>query len=224
MTDNAGTIHIQSLVVTPLEENCYVLWNDAQDCIVIDPGGDVDHISAVLEKQKLRPQLIINTHGHIDHIGANADLREQTGARIGIHPMDAPMLQSSLLCGAQWLGMEYREHSPDFLYAEGQTIGTGALQFEVFHTPGHSPGSCILLNRANNFLVGGDLVFAGAVGRWDLPGGDEDTLFQSILQKFLPLPDEVRVYPGHGPATTVGAERRNNPFLIPLERVRRERG
>ncbi|MGI8906204.1 MAG: MBL fold metallo-hydrolase [Candidatus Sumerlaeaceae bacterium] len=217
-------VQIHTLVVTPLEENCYVLWNGDADCVVIDPGGEVERIWAFLSEQKLCPQLILNTHGHIDHIGANAELRDLTRARIGVHGLDAPMLDSAVLCGAQWIGLPYREHKPDFLYADGQTIGSGKLQFEVSHTPGHSPGSCILLNRANRILMGGDLVFAGAVGRWDLPGGNEEVLFQSIADKFLPLADDMQVYPGHGPATTVGAERRSNPFLAPLERLRQARG
>ena len=215
------SIHVHTLVVTPLEENCYILWNDAGDCVVVDPGGEVERISAALAERGLKPQLILNTHGHIDHIGANADLRDATGARITIHALDAPMLSSSLLCGATWLGMDYREHTQDFLYAEGEMVGAGGIQFEVFHTPGHSPGSCILLNRENRILMGGDLVFEGGVGRWDLLGGDQEVLFTSILEKFLPLPDDVKVYPGHGPATTVGRERRSNPFLVPLEQMRR---
>lgn len=219
-----GTMRVHTLVVTPLEENCHILWNDAGDALVIDPGGEVGRIVAALQERHLQPRLILNTHGHIDHIGANADLRDSTGARIGIHPIDAPMLSSSLLCGATWVGVPYREHAPDFLYEEGERIGVGELQFEVFHTPGHSPGSCILLNRDARLLIGGDLVFAGSVGRWDLPGGDQETLFTSIAQKFLSLPDDVTVYPGHGPRTTVGQERRTNPIVAPLDRAMRKPG
>lgn len=219
-----GSLHLHSLVVTPLEENCHIVWNDTGDCVVVDPGGEVDRILEALHERDLRPGLIINTHGHIDHIGANAELREATGGRICIHPLDAPMLSSSILCGAQWLGLPYREHSPDFLYNEGDCVGAGTLQFEVFHTPGHSPGSCILLQREANVLFGGDLVFAGSVGRWDLPGGDQQTLFMSIAQKFLPLPDDMVVYPGHGPSTTVGHERRTNPIVAPLDRAMRQAG
>jgi len=207
------TIHMKALVVTPLEENCYILWNDASDCVVIDPGGDAEVIVGFLRAQALTVDLIINTHGHIDHIGANVELRETTGAQICIHPHDAPMLASAVLSGASWIGLPFTEHQPDFLYHEGDRVGAGAIQFEVFHTPGHSPGSCILLNRDEKLLVGGDLVFAGGVGRWDLPGGDQQVLFESIRTKFLPLPDDVRVYPGHGHSTTVGTERRTNPYL-----------
>lgn len=217
-------IHLQVFVVTALEENCYVLWTDGGDCVIVDPGGETERITAFLDSKSLKPQLIINTHGHIDHIGANADLRDATGARICIHPADAPMLESSLLSGAQWVGLPYREHSADFLYNEGDAVGAGAIQFEVFHTPGHSPGSCILLNRANKMLMGGDLVFAGGVGRWDLPGGNQEMLFRSISEKFLPLDDDIRVYPGHGPSTTVGVERRTNGYIAPLERALRSRG
>ncbi len=210
------TIHMRTLVVTPLQENCYILWDDARTCIVVDPGGEVDRILSALAERDLHPALILNTHGHIDHIGGNPALREATGAKIGVHPADAEMLSSSLLCGAQWTGLPFTEHQPDFLYQEGETVGAGDLLFEVFHTPGHSPGSCILLNRAEKILLGGDLVFEGGVGRWDLPFGDQQVLFKSIREKFLPLPDDVKVYPGHGPSTTVGAERTGNPFLASL--------
>jgi glyoxylase-like metal-dependent hydrolase (beta-lactamase superfamily II) len=218
---SADTVHVHSLVVTPLEENCYIVWNDTGDCVVFDPGGEEDRILAALDERKLKPALIVNTHGHIDHVGANAALRTHTGARIGIHALDAPMLSSSLLCGADWVGLDYVEHEPDFLYAEGDIVGTGSLLFEAYHTPGHSPGSCILLNRAAKVLVGGDLVFAGSVGRWDLPGGDQEVLFQSIAEKFIPLPQDVVIYPGHGPKTTVGRELQSNPFVAPLARALR---
>lgn len=207
-------IHIQHLVVTPLEENCYILLDDHGNSIVIDPGGEAERILQTLQKQSLKaPEFILNTHGHVDHVGANSEVRNATGARIGVHPLDAPMLGSALLCGAEWIGLPYIEHEPDFLFTEEETVGTGELRFEVFHTPGHSPGSCILLNRENRILIGGDLVFQGGVGRWDLPGGDQETLFRSIRDKFLPLEDDIVVYPGHGPATTVGTERRSNPFF-----------
>jgi glyoxylase-like metal-dependent hydrolase (beta-lactamase superfamily II) len=199
------------------------VWNDAGDCVLVDPGGDEDRIIAALRQLQVKPGLIINTHGHIDHIGANAPLRGHTSARICVHALDAPMLSSAILCGAVWLGLDFTEHQPDFLYAEGESIGVGELQFEVFHTPGHSPGSCILLNRPAKILLGGDLVFAGGVGRWDLPGGDQEVLFDSIARKFLPLDDDVVIYPGHGPSTTVGRERHTNPFLSALEPGARRR-
>jgi glyoxylase-like metal-dependent hydrolase (beta-lactamase superfamily II) len=209
---------MQTFVVTPLDENCYVLWNEDGDCVVVDPGGEAERILAFLDEHKLKPQVILNTHGHIDHVGANADLRDATGARIGVHPADAPMLSSSILCGAQWVGLPYREHAPDFVYNEGDTVGTGALMFEAYHTPGHSAGSCILVNRENAIVLGGDLVFAGGVGRWDLPGGDQGVLFESIRTRFLTLPDDFHVFPGHGPSTTVGTERRTNPHFAGLEK------
>lgn len=213
-------LNLHTIVVTPLEQNCSVLWADSGQCIVVDPGGDLEQIRLFLELKQLKPDLILNTHGHIDHIGANAELRSLTGAQIAIHPQDAPMLSSRLLCGADWLQMDFTEHQPDFLLKEGEATGTSDIPLEVFHVPGHSPGSVMFLNRQNRILLGGDLVFRGGVGRWDLPGGDEAMLFQSIAQKFLPLDDDLRVYPGHGPSTTVGHERRTNPYLLALSRNR----
>lgn len=208
-------IHIEMLVVTELAENTYIVWNDAGDCLVIDPGDAVP-VLKFLKQQDLKPSMIINTHGHIDHVAGNTAVRKATGARIGIHAMDAPMLSSALYCGAQWVGWPYEEHQPDFLYAEGETVGTGELQFEALFTPGHSPGSCSLVSRTEGIVFSGDLVFMDSVGRSDLPGGDEATLFESIRDKFLLLPDAMKVYPGHGPETTVGRERRLNPFLSSL--------
>lgn len=205
---------IQHFTVTELEENCYVVWDEqSRDCVVIDPGGEVERIERFLGDQKLAPALILNTHGHIDHIGGNAQLRRATGARIGVHAEDAPMLSSRLLCGADWLGWSFEEHLPDFLLLEGSNITSGSLVFEVAHTPGHSPGSVSLYLADAGHVFSGDLVFRGGVGRWDLPGGDQAVLMKSIREQFLSLPDAVHVHPGHGPATTVGLERRTNPYF-----------
>lgn len=206
-------ISIDAIVVPPLYSNCYIVSNEAGDCVVVDPGGEVDEIMAVLDERGLKPGLILNTHGHIDHIGGNAELRRRTGAKIGIHSIDAPMLGSSMLCGADWTDIPYEEHKEDFLYTEGEVITQGDLKFKVLFTPGHSPGSCCFYIEDKGVLLAGDLVFMDAVGRWDLPGGDKATLFDSLKNKFLALPDDVTVLPGHGAATTVGRERRENPFL-----------
>ncbi len=204
----------QCFTVNELEENCYVVWDDqTSDAVVIDPGGEAEMITTFLQDRQLGVRLILNTHGHIDHIGANAALRTATGAPIGIHPYDAPMLSSRLLCGAEWLGWNYVEHEHDFLLHEDEAVSAGSLRFDVTHTPGHSPGSVMLHLAEAGLLFSGDLVFLGGVGRWDLPGGNADVLFQSVREKFLPLPDETRVFPGHGPSTTVGAERLTNPYL-----------
>lgn len=207
-------IQFQVFTVTELQENCYVVWdNTTSDAVVIDPGGEAELIAAFLRDRALSPRLILNTHGHADHIGGNAALRAMTGAPIGVHPLDAPMLSSRLLCGADWLGWEFEEHQPDFLLAEGEPVEAGSLRFEVAHTPGHSPGSVSLYLKDEGLLFSGDLVFLNGVGRWDLPGGDQVALFRSIREKFLALPDDTRVFPGHGPETTVGYERRTNPYF-----------
>lgn len=211
-------MQIKHLVVTELQENCYIVWNDAGDCVVIDPG-DAAPVLAFLAEQNLKPALIINTHGHCDHVMGNTAVRKATGALICIHALDAPMLASAIDCLAYWAGWPYEEHEPDFLYAEGETIGTGDLKFEVLFTPGHSPGSCSLVNRDENVVFSGDLVFRDSVGRPDLPGGDEKILLESIRTRFLTLPDDMKVYAGHFAQTTVGRERQKNPFLRPLSKT-----
>lgn len=207
------TYQISELVLTELAENCYICHSANKLAVAIDPGGDVDVVLRFLKKNGLDLQLILNTHGHADHVGGNAELRKATGARIGISADESVVLGSAMLCGATFLGWDFTPHEPDFVFYDGQTVGLGDIQFEVIHTPGHTPGSCIFVDRQNGVCFSGDLVFRGSIGRYDLPGGSRDALFDSLLSKFLQLPDSMAVYPGHGGATTVGIERRSNPFL-----------
>ncbi len=204
---------ILRLVVTELDQNCHLLWDAAGDAVVVDPGGDAGDILGELERRGLKLRVILNTHGHVDHVGANAGLHAATGAPVAIHPADAPMLGSELLCGAAWLGMEFEPHQPDVLLADGGAAGFGPMTFEVRHTPGHSPGSCILVDHAQGEVFSGDLVFRGSVGRWDLPGGNRDDLLRSLREKLVTLPPHYRIHPGHGESTTVGAEIVSNPYL-----------
>lgn len=206
-------ISVDVIVVPPLYSNCYIVADENGECVVVDPGGEVDEITKLLEERGLNLKMILNTHGHIDHIGGNAELRRRTGAKIGIHPIDAPMLGSTILCGAEWTGVPFEEHKEDFLFEDGDVITVGGMNFRVLFTPGHSPGSCCLYLEDKKVLFAGDLVFMDAVGRWDLPGGNKETLFTSLKEKFLTLPDDVTVFSGHGAVTTVERERRHNPFL-----------
>jgi glyoxylase-like metal-dependent hydrolase (beta-lactamase superfamily II) len=184
--------------------------------VVIDPGGMPDDIWRVIEENKLQVQGIINTHGHIDHVGANAELRRRTGAPVHIHPVDAPMLSSALLCGAKWAGLEYEEHEADHHVTVTPGYRVGDFVFDIYHTPGHCPGSICLVMPEEELVYTGDLVFMDSIGRSDLPGGDEKVLMES-LRWFLTLPDDYRVLPGHGAATTVERERGQNPFLRRLK-------
>lgn len=206
---------IERFVVTDFEVNCYVLHANS-DAVVIDPGSPGE-ILQYLQKHDLTLRMILNTHGHIDHICGNLELREATGADIAIGEEDAPMLADTLLCGADVFGWEYRAHRAQQTLHEGESVGYGPMQFEVIETPGHSPGSISLYDVRNAVLFPGDLVFMGSIGRYDLPGADRETIFRS-LRKFLALPDDVTVYPGHGPATSVAQERSTNPYLLELQR------
>lgn len=207
------TIH--RIVVTDVEANCYVLHHGSK-ALVIDPGGNADVILAYLEKHRLSVEIILNTHGHADHICANAALKRAVGAPIAVHEQDAMMLTSHLLCGAYFLGWEFEPQPPDIMLNPREPLATSFVTFNVLHTPGHSFGSCCFLDRTNGILFSGDLIFQGSVGRWDLPGGDQATLFSSLREAILPLDDKITIYPGHGPHTTIAIERQTNPYLHSL--------
>jgi len=200
------------LVVGPIQANCYVLGCErTKEAAVIDPGGDVDKILMTLAKDKLRCVYIINTHGHFDHTGDNKRLKEVTGAKLVIHRADAPMILDQGSSGSLW-GMEVEDSPPPDLYVEERDVITfGDISLQVLHTPGHSPGGISLLS--NKMVFVGDTLFAGSIGRTDLPGGDYETLIRNVKEKIFPLGDDVVIYPGHGPKTTVGREKRSNPFF-----------
>ncbi|MCX7717422.1 MAG: MBL fold metallo-hydrolase [Candidatus Sumerlaeaceae bacterium] len=205
---------IQRFVLSDLLTNGYLVYDpDSSDAVMIDPGGSVEPVSAFLRRHGLTLRAILNTHGHADHIMGNVRLRETTGAPIGIHALDVPYLSDPVLNAAAFFQWPFVPHKPDFLLADGGMAGGGTLKFEVLHTPGHTPGSCCLVSREHGIVFGGDLVFEGGVGRWDVPGGDPDALMAS-LRKFARLPGECTVYPGHGNATTVAREVASNPYIL----------
>jgi len=203
---------LRMLVVGPIQANCYVLGCErTKEAAVIDPGGDVDKILMTLAKDKLHCVTIINTHGHFDHTADNKRLKEVTGAKLVIHRADAPMILHQGSNGSMW-GMEVEDSPPPDSYVEERDVITfGDISLQVLHTPGHSPGGISLLSDKMVFV--GDTLFAGSIGRTDLPGGDYETLIRSVKEKIFPLGDDVVIYPGHGPKTTVGRERRSNPFF-----------
>jgi hydroxyacylglutathione hydrolase len=200
------------IVVGALETNCYLVYCDeTRACAVVDPGAEHELIFPVIFEEGLTPVLLINTHGHIDHIGANKDIKDHFGVPLYIHAADNPMLgkpqqlELSLFLGA-------KDSPPaDHFMTDGEVIPIGKGSLRVLHTPGHSPGSVSLLG--DGFLLSGDTLFMEGVGRTDLPGGSQKQLEQSIREKIMTLPDEIVVLPGHGPHTTIGQERVNNPFL-----------
>lgn len=203
---------LKALAVGPIMANCYILGCErTRSAAVIDPGDEADRILLKLAEDNLRLEYIINTHGHFDHVGANGPLKKATGAEIVIHPADAPMLaQLGRTAASFGLSVE-NSPPPDRTVGEGDVISFGDISLKVLHTPGHSPGGISLYTDGMVFV--GDTLFAGSIGRTDLPGGDFNTLIAAIKTKLFPLGDDVLVYTGHGPETTVGREKRANPFL-----------
>jgi glyoxylase-like metal-dependent hydrolase (beta-lactamase superfamily II) len=203
---------IETLVVGPIQANCFILGHEeTREAAVIDPGDEAQRILAALGKHNLTLKTIINTHGHFDHVGGNRALKAATGAPILIHGGDAPMLAHLADSAAVW-GMQVEDSpAPDRILEDGDEIGFGAVTLKVIHTPGHSPGGIALLIPVQ--LFGGDTLFAASIGRTDFPGGDYGLLIDSVRSRLFVLGDDVRVYPGHGPATTLGRERQFNPFF-----------
>lgn len=203
---------IEKLEVGPIMANCYILGcEETKEAVVIDPGDETDKILMALSNHGLKVKYILNTHGHFDHVGGNKRLKSATGAALMIHEDDEPML-ADLSRAALNFGLT-AENSPksDKNVSDGDTISFGNLELKVFHTPGHSMGGICFYTEGHVFV--GDTLFAGSIGRTDLPGGDYNTLISSIREKLFPLPDKTIVYTGHGPETSILREKRTNPFL-----------
>jgi glyoxylase-like metal-dependent hydrolase (beta-lactamase superfamily II) len=205
---------IETFPVGPLACNCIILGDqEAGEAIVIDPGDEASRIHQRLTELGLKLTQIIVTHGHIDHIGGAVQLKKLTGAPILLNENDLPLLKT-MGQQALWLGQAMPEIAPPDQYlADGLTVGLERYPALVIHTPGHTQGSVCLYFAPLKLLVAGDTLFEGSIGRTDLPGGNFDQIIESIHSRLLPLPDETRVLTGHGPETTIGAERHSNPFL-----------
>ena len=204
---------VKKLTVGPLEANCYLVADEeTKEAIIIDPGAEGEKIRRLIEEGELVPAYIVNTHGHIDHIGANGYLKEKLrDIKISIHPADAPMLIDPLQNLASFTGQSNPSPAADLMLEDGYEINLGKLSLKVAHTPGHTPGGICLVTEGKVFT--GDTLFAGSVGRTDLPGGSMDSLGTAIREKLLTLPDGTIIYPGHGPPSTIGRERVSNPFV-----------
>lgn len=203
---------VKRVVVGPLGTNAYVVAREAgAAAAVIDPGGDAQMIIDEALADELAIQYVICTHGHADHIAAAGDVLEATGAKLVIHELDAPMLADPVGNISAFMGASVRAPSADVLVADGDSVKMDGLSLDVLHTPGHTPGGISVL--VEDVLFSGDLLFAGSVGRTDLPGGSARQLAESLKAKIAPLQDDVRVYPGHGEPTSVGREKMVNPFL-----------
>lgn len=201
--------------VTPFEQNCTLLWCDeTREAAVIDPGGDLDRIHAAVAAAGVTLRQILLTHAHIDHAGGTAELAEAEGLPIiGPHPGDQFWIDG-LAQQARMFGFRpARPFTPDRWLAQGDTVAVGKLTLEVRHCPGHTPGHVVFFEPGARLAIVGDVLFAGSIGRTDFPGGDHDTLLRSIREQLFTLGDDVKFIPGHGPMSTIGEERRSNPFV-----------
>jgi len=210
-------VHLRTLTVGPLETNCYVVSAEAPDALVIDAGADAEAIIAHLDAERLVPAMLVVTHGHSDHIAANAELkRRYDEMKIAVGRADADALASPVKNMSVYVGMRIVSPRADRLLDDGDELTVAGLTFRVLALPGHSPGGIGLYTddlAGAPALFAGDTLFARSVGRTDIAGGDWETLLATIRERIFTLPDDTRVYPGHGPATTVGEERASNPFV-----------
>lgn len=201
--------------VTPFQQNCTLIWDeDTNKGVVIDPGGDVDQILKVLEAEKIEVERILITHGHIDHVGGAVELRDALDVDVeGPHEADRMLMERIEQQAVQFGLPAAKPCEPDRWLNEGDVVDVAGMPFDVLHCPGHAPGHVVFVNSEAKFAIVGDVLFNGSIGRTDLPGGDHKTLLNSIRDKLLPLGDDVTFLCGHGNHSTIGEERRTNPFL-----------
>ncbi len=209
---------IKSFTFNPFQENTYIIYDKTKECLIVDPGCYTEEEKNILKefitKQKLTPTKLINTHCHIDHILGNKFVHQQWGVPLYIHKADLPLLENAKKISEMY-GFENYEDSPlpQHYLEEGNIITCGKSSFKILFTPGHAPGHICLLNKKNNIIISGDVIFKNSIGRTDLPGGDHNTLMNSIMKKIFPLPNETQMFCGHGPITSLGSEKKYNPFL-----------
>ena len=210
--------HVASFTFNPFQENTYILYDETKECIIIDPGcytsAEKEELAQFIEKQGLTPVRLINTHCHIDHVFGNKFIAEKYNLALEIHEGELPVLAALPQTSAMYGVPVELSPQPGSFLTEADQLRFGNSNLEILFTPGHSPASISFYSAESKFVIAGDVLFYGSIGRTDLPGGNFQTLIASIKNKFFPLGDEVKVYPGHGPATTIGFERQNNPFLI----------
>jgi glyoxylase-like metal-dependent hydrolase (beta-lactamase superfamily II) len=222
-------MQLQVVPVTPFQQNCSVIWCDrTRAAAIVDPGGDLDRVLAVVAANKLELQKILLTHAHIDHAGATAELSRQRALPIeGPHPGDRFWIEALAEQAAMFAFKPAEAFEPTRWLGQGDRVELGELTLHVRHCPGHTPGHVVFFNEAARFALVGDVLFRGSIGRTDFPGGDHATLIRSIRENLFPLGDDVRFLPGHGPMSTFGAERRSNPYVADhlfLARRVQERG
>ena len=210
-------LKIKVFTFSPIQENTYVVYNEKNECLIIDPGcyftEEQQELKAFIDKNGLIPKMLLNTHCHLDHVFGNKFVAETWNLTLHLHPKEEVVLQFAPTSGLMY-DMPFDNYQGEFNFLnEGDKITLGDDELEIIHAPGHSPGSICFYCKAQKFIIGGDVLFNGSIGRTDLPMGDHQTLLNSIKQKLFVLPDDVIVYNGHGPETTIGNEKRFNPFV-----------
>jgi glyoxylase-like metal-dependent hydrolase (beta-lactamase superfamily II) len=211
-------ISVQSFTANPYQENCYVLFDESNECIIIDPGAytsqEQNELSRFIESQQLKPVRLLNTHCHIDHVLGNAFVHSLYGLLPEFHSLELELLHA-IPSYAPQMGIRYElSPLPETFLSESGKIAFGQSELELIFAPGHSPGHLCFYSPADNFLIGGDVLFYQSIGRTDLPGGNHQQLLDTIKHKLFNLPIDCVVYPGHGPSTKIGFEKAQNPFLL----------
>lgn len=209
-------IAIQSFVFNAFQENTYIISDETKECVVVDPGcydeEEKKELSDYISENQLKVRILLNTHCHIDHILGNEFVKTNYSTKLYIHQTEEFVLNAQKVLAPHYGFNRYQEARPDGYLSEGDVIEFGLQKFAVLFVPGHSPGHIAFYNEKEKVVFGGDVLFQNSVGRTDLPGGNHNTLIDSIHRKLFTLPDEVTVYPGHGDETTIGVEKRTNPF------------
>jgi len=208
---------VKAFIFNPVQENSYVLYNEKKQCCIIDPGcyfeKERQELKTFIEETGLQPILLLNTHCHLDHVFGNKFVHDEWGLKLHIHQKEKPVLDFAPASGEMWQ-LPFENYSGDLVFIkEGSTIRLGGDELEIRFTPGHSPGHVCFYDEADGFAISGDVLFNGSIGRTDLPGGDFDILINSIQTQLFTLADDTKIYCGHGPMTTVGFEKQNNPFV-----------
>jgi glyoxylase-like metal-dependent hydrolase (beta-lactamase superfamily II) len=210
-------LKIKSFVFSPIQENTYLLYNEFNDCLIIDPGcyfpEENDELKSFITQSGLKPQMLLNTHCHLDHVFGNKFIAETYSLTLQLHQKEKVLLDYAPTSGLMY-DMPFDNYAGEYIYLkEGDIVKLGDDELKVIETPGHSPGHICFYCAKQNFIISGDVLFNRSIGRTDLPGGDHETLLKNIREKLFVLPDETQVYSGHGPVTTIGEEKAENPFL-----------
>lgn len=210
-------LHLKWFTFNPFSENTYILYGDNKECILFDPGcssiQEENILLQFLDEKQLTPTQLILTHGHIDHVLGVRFITQKFGLKLAMHKADLPVYESAGNI-AKMYGIAFNQGpAPEIFLDENSKVALDGYTLDVFHTPGHSPGSICFYSKSNNFVIGGDVLFNGSIGRTDLPGGNFDTLSDSIKNKLYILPDQTRVFSGHGDSTLIGHEKLYNPFV-----------